>query len=63
MKTVVDPTLREQARRFELRFACEDCAHYRTEEMPACSLAYPAAPMRSALEGHAVEFCKSFELA
>lgn len=58
MKTVVDSRLREQARRFELRFACDDCVHFQVSEGPSssssgssgCSLAYPAAPRRSALE-------------
>ena len=74
MKTVVDSRLREQARRFELRFACDDCVHFHLAELPECSLGYPAAPRRAALEvwppsrpspagAGAVEFCKSFELA
>ncbi len=66
MKTVVDRRLVEQARVFELRFACEDCAHFHED---LCTLGYPAAPRRHALAsepsrpGVALEFCKSFELA
>ncbi len=65
MRTLVDARLRDEARRFALRFACEDCAHF---EGSQCSLAYPAAPRREALEGNGgrpetIEFCKSFEIA
>ncbi len=72
MKTPVDAHLREQARSFELRFACEDCAHFvhRRRQLGAglpeqgeCSLSFPAAPRQEALEGVAIEFCKAFELA
>jgi hypothetical protein len=70
MKTVVDSRLREQARRFELRFACDDCVHFQPSDGPSfssssgCSLAYPAAPRRDALTAQpSLEFCKSFELA
>jgi hypothetical protein len=65
MKTLVDDRLREQARRFAFRFACDDCVHFGGG---ACSLAYPASPRRSALEEAeaqgepTVSFCKSFEL-
>jgi hypothetical protein len=74
VKTLVDARLRDQARRFALRFACEDCAHFDGSQ---CSLAYPASPRREALEeGTAtidgtpegsrpatIEFCKAFEIA
>ena len=62
MKTRVDARLRGEAERFQLRFACDDCAHF---DAPAarCSLEYPAAPRRDALERPDLELCKSFELA
>jgi hypothetical protein len=61
VKTRVDVRLREQASRFAFRFACDDCAHFeRSRE--TCSLAYPAAPRRHALDGAEVELCKTFEL-
>ena len=66
MKTLVDDRLRDEARRFSLRFACEDCVHVADGfpgAAPSCSLAYPAAPRRNALAARDVEFCKSFELA
>jgi hypothetical protein len=69
MKTVVDARLRLEAERFHLRFACEDCAHFHPGSGEAdpggarCSLEYPPAPRRDALEGSDLELCKSFELA
>ena len=61
MKTRVGPLLRDEARRFALRFACEDCAHFDAEDS-RCSLAYPAAPRRVDLRRASLSFCKSFEL-
>lgn len=61
MKTGVDEQLRREAARYRLRFACDDCAHFDAESA-RCSLAYPAAPRRDALEGAELELCKSFEL-
>ncbi|HTQ43854.1 MAG TPA: hypothetical protein VMI75_13925 [Polyangiaceae bacterium] len=61
MRTRVDARLREEATRYALRFACEDCAHF----VPAserCSLEYPASPRRDALLAHELELCKEFEL-
>lgn len=64
MITRVDERLRSEARRFELRFGCEHCAHY---DAPAgeCANGYPAAPHRGVeLEVvRDIEFCKEFELA
>ncbi len=61
MKTTVDARLRLEAARFSFRFSCDDCAHF--EETGArCSLSYPAAPRRDALEGDHLELCKGFEL-
>lgn len=61
MKTRVDARLLAEARRFELRLACEDCAHY-CPETRGCAHGYPNRVERS-LEGAAeLEFCKEFEL-
>ncbi|HEY8088022.1 MAG TPA: hypothetical protein VIF09_09255 [Polyangiaceae bacterium] len=62
MRTRVDDRLRDEARRFALRFACDDCAHF-DPARARCSLGYPAAPRRDALTRAEVELCKSFELA
>jgi hypothetical protein len=60
VKTRVVERLRSEAARYVVRFACEDCAHF-DGEASRCSLAYPAAPRRVALEGRHQERCKSFE--
>ncbi len=59
MKTRIDAQLRDEAARFALRFACEDCAHF---DAGACAHGYPLAPERSALASEEVIFCKEFEL-
>jgi hypothetical protein len=73
MKTRVDALLRAQAAAFSFRFACEDCAHFNATA-ERCSLAYPAAPRRAALDATAATdaggadgaptlvLCKTFEL-
>jgi hypothetical protein len=61
VKTRVDDRLRDEALRFVFRFACDDCAHF-DERRAHCSLGYPAAPRRLALDGTDLELCKSFEL-
>jgi hypothetical protein len=61
VKTLVDERLRLEIARYELRFACEDCAHF-DAGAGRCSMDYPAAPRRDALQGTDVELCKSFEL-
>ena len=65
MRTQVDDRLRREAARFSLRFACDDCAHFDADVDGGgrCSLGYPAAPRRDALEAPDLELCKSFELA
>ena len=64
MKTLVDERFCREARTFELKFHCEDCAHFVVEE-GRCGNGYPAEPHRARpLEGLAsLEFCKEFELA
>jgi hypothetical protein len=61
VKTLVDERLRRQALRFDFRFACEDCGHF-DDVLACCSLGYVAAPRRDALEGVAIELCKTFEI-
>jgi hypothetical protein len=62
--TRVDDLLRSEARRYELRFCCESCAHY---DAPAtrCANGYPTEAHRGVdLERRSeVFFCKEFELA
>jgi hypothetical protein len=60
MRTLVDARLREEAARFSLRFACEDCAHF-DEAAARCAHGYPPAPRRGALDGDELSFCKEFE--
>lgn len=62
MRTLVDSRLREEAARYALRFACEDCAHFDPTATGRCSLEYPASPRRDALAGEELELCKEFEL-
>lgn len=62
MKTRVDAALRDEARRFAFRFACDDCVHFEPRS-GRCSLSYPAAPRHGALDGPELVLCKTFELA
>lgn len=62
MKTPVSDRLRIEATVFVFRFACEDCAHAAIQEELRCSLGYPPAPRRAALDELEVVFCKEFEL-
>jgi len=59
----VDDRLRDEARRFRLVFACDDCAQYDAEN-DRCSLEYPHTMHRVADLEHVSEviFCKTFEL-
>ncbi len=61
MKTVVDLRLREEAARFALRFACEDCVNWRASA-ESCAHGYPAEPRKGALAGDELAFCKEWEL-
>jgi hypothetical protein len=60
---VVDDRLREEAVRFDLRFACPDCASFDDEDR-SCSLRFPPEPhLDPRIEGRReVVFCKAFEL-
>jgi hypothetical protein len=62
MKTPVDALLADEAARFHLRFACDDCAHFDAERPRTCAHGWPISLRRSALEGEFVSFCKEFEL-
>jgi hypothetical protein len=64
VKTAVDGRLRVEVVVFELRYACEHCAHF-DPASEKCSQGYPneehrQTPLESAAS---VTFCKSFELA
>jgi hypothetical protein len=62
VKTPVDARLRDEARRFVLRFACEDCGHWTGA---TCGNGWPGRVAREALEREdatEVVFCKEFEL-
>jgi hypothetical protein len=63
VKTTVDFRLRDEAERFALRFACEDCAHF-DDAQGECLHGYPTLLHRRArLTCHAeLAFCKEFEL-
>ena len=68
MKTRLDMVLLEEAARFSLRFACEDCVHFDATG-DRCLHGYPPAPRLAALRAPPVSdaertlaFCKEFEL-
>jgi hypothetical protein len=59
MKTRVTLQLIEEAARFDLRYACDDCALFTGE---ACAHAWPGGERRRELQaGEQIEFCKEFE--
>lgn len=64
MRTPIDAQLREEARRFDLRFTCVHCVHFEPERR-ACANEYPTqAHLHVDLEQQdSLEFCKEFELA
>lgn len=63
VRTLIDPRLREEATRFQLRFTCGDCVHF-AEDRRACANGYPTdAHLDVDLErAESFEFCKEFEL-
>lgn len=71
MRTRVDVVLRDEAARFALRFACEDCVHW-VADAPSgaggagvCANGWPERVEKDALvalSGGEVVFCKEFEL-
>lgn len=58
MKTTVDARLLREARRFALRFACDDCAHFDPDH-ERCSLRFDAAPRQSALASRAPQLLEA----
>ena len=60
----VDEALRDEVRRYRLRFLCTDCAQFE-EDRGLCSLGYPNDDhVRADLERQdELVFCKHFELA
>jgi hypothetical protein len=62
VKTRVSLELREQAKHFAFRFACEDCAHF-SPESHRCAHGYPPGPRHHAMDEDWVTFCKEFDLA
>jgi hypothetical protein len=64
VKTLVDDRLRDEARTFAFRFACEDCAHFEPDGS-RCGNGYPTLPharVDLASRRH-LEFCKEFDFA
>jgi hypothetical protein len=63
MKTLVDGRFVAEACTSELRFRCDDCAHF-DDTGERCAHGYPVAPHRPAslAPGVVVVFCKEFEL-
>lgn len=59
----VDDRLRDEARKYRLVFACDDCAQFDPEN-DRCSLEYPHAMHRNGNLDQTTEviFCKTFEL-
>jgi hypothetical protein len=64
VRTLVDGQLRLEAATFDLRYACEDCAHFDVSN-GACAEGYPNEGHRDVRIDRApsLEFCKSFELS
>ena len=61
MRTRVDLQLTDEAKKFALRFACEDCVHF--DDQLRCEHGYPAAPRQADLQLEEIVFCKDFEIA
>ena len=63
MDSPVDARFIEEARKYRLRFACADCAHFQPESR-SCANGYPTEPhlVSELVAGGVVIFCKSFEL-
>jgi hypothetical protein len=62
MRTRVSLELLDESRRFELRWACEHCAHF-DARADACSNGWPTRDHRERglREGGEIAFCKEFE--
>jgi hypothetical protein len=64
LKTTVDDRLRQEARRYNLRFTCEHCVLY-DPEGDRCSHTFPADAHRRVdlTRSEELMFCKEFEVA
>ena len=64
MITRVNLRLRNELSEYNVRFCCEDCAHFEGQSSE-CSLGYSCEPhrKRQVEPGDAIVFCKTFELA
>lgn len=62
MKSPCDERFLAEAKRFELRLRCDDCAHF-CDDLGTCVHGYPTAEHRGPLDAPFVVFCKEFELA
>jgi hypothetical protein len=62
--SVVDERFRGEAQKFNLRFCCQDCAHF-APETRACGNGYPTQPHLEIdlQQVPSLEFCKDFEVA
>ncbi len=61
MKTLVDERLRAEAARYDLRFACPNCAYF-DELAQRCAEGYPIDEHRETeLSRREILFCKLFE--
>jgi hypothetical protein len=63
MRHIVDAHLREEARAFDLKFACCDCVHFDAPR-DVCVHGYIERPSPSDMDrlGAQLAFCKEFEL-
>ena len=66
MRTAVTLRVIDELRRFALRYACDDCAHFldATSDAPdACAHGYPLGEraVRALRVGDELSFCKEFE--
>ena len=61
MKTRVTLRFLDEARRFALRYACDDCAHFFSAH--GCAHGYPLGERRgrTLAEDDELSFCKEFE--
>jgi hypothetical protein len=63
METPIDARLIDEVRRYRLRFACDQCAHFAPTPTARCSLGWPLGERddRTLVAGETLTFCKSFE--
>lgn len=56
---VADPRFREEAERYQLRWACEDCGLF--DAVRGCAHGFPVARHDHAAQRVQLTFCKDFE--